>query len=891
MRFGTMSLPPSIAHYRITSKIGEGGMGEVYRATDTKLGRDVAIKVIPEAFAQDADRMARFAREAQVLAALNHPNIGAIHGVEERALVLELVEGPTLAERTAKGPVSVEEALAIARQIAEAVEYAHERGIIHRDLKPANIKLTLEGRVKVLDFGLAKLTEQGREGATPPTQTMSIAGTPGYLAPEQLQGKPADARSDVFAFGCVLYELLSGRRAFPGSTLAASLTATALAEPKPLEGAPKDLERLVRRCLRKDPARRIQHMDDVRVALEDLKQDFESGKLSAAESQPAGFRLSWMAALCALAGIVLGGAGAYWLARSGPAEKPLTFTMLTHDTGLSNWPAISRDGKLVAYASDRAGGDTQDIWVQQVEGGGAIRITDGSANFTDPTFSADGSRIAYWSASGDGTVYLTSALGGEPRQVTSGADFPALSPDGKWVAFRTRNGHNPAVAEVASGAVYDAVVKDPSGRGDLSMLDIRPAWSPDGRYILVLAAPTSSAFNMATAEYWLLPFHPNASAQSFQPARRVDATGLRSLGDRWFASDWDGDRVYLSVTRGDSVSLASAKISVGEARIYAPQLLAGGSATQDQAAASATGTIAFSSGINSVDLWELPVDADRAVRKGDPRPLRRGRANDGFPFVSLRARMLAFCSSTHEVWTKDLSTGKERLLVATSETAQLPLVSEDGERIAYQTVRGNHTTFWVVPAAGGAPKKVFENDGRIHLDSWCPNGECLVSEHWEKGKVIDALDLASGRYSQIAAHPNAELYQGFFTRDMSWLLVSVAKAGTSGVALVPMRGGQAAPVSEWIEIAKGPNDTKGRLSPDGKTVYYLSASGTVPSLRAQRLDPQTMRPAGQPIDLLVFSSARRSPFDVGITRLELTVNEDSLIFNQTDHTANIWLGQ
>src|ERR1017187_5811641 len=201
--------PQSIAHYRITAKLGEGGMGEVYRATDTKLGRDVAIKVIPEAFASDAGRMARFGREAQVPAALNHPNIAAIYGVEERALVLE---GPTLAERAAQGPISVEEALPIARRIAEAVEYAHERGVIHRDLKPANIKLTgpasgHPGRVKVLDFGLAKLTEQGQEGVTAPTQTMAIAGTPGYLAPEQLQGKPADARSDIFAFGCVLYEL------------------------------------------------------------------------------------------------------------------------------------------------------------------------------------------------------------------------------------------------------------------------------------------------------------------------------------------------------------------------------------------------------------------------------------------------------------------------------------------------------------------------------------------------------------------------------------------------------------------------------------------------------------------------------------------------------------
>ncbi len=298
-----------ISHYKILEKLGAGGMGDVYRAHDTKLGRDVAIKVVPDAFAQDAGRMGRFAGESQILASLNHPNIAAIYGVEENALVLELVEGPTLAERITTGPMPVEEALPIAKQIAEAMEYAHERGVIHRDLKPANIKLTPEGRVKVLDFGLAKLTER-QEGVTASTQTMAIAGTPGYLAPEQLQGKAADARSDIFAFGCVLYELLSGRRAFPGTTLAASLAATAMAEPKAIEGAPKELQVLVRRSLRKDPARRIQHMGDVRAAL--VHQ----------ELQAAGpVRLSRNAWIVVGAAVVLAGVIAGWLWRASSRQR------------------------------------------------------------------------------------------------------------------------------------------------------------------------------------------------------------------------------------------------------------------------------------------------------------------------------------------------------------------------------------------------------------------------------------------------------------------------------------------------------------------------------------------------------------------------------------------
>ena len=232
--------PQAIAHYRITSKLGEGGMGEVWRATDTKLGRDVAIKVLPEAFARDPDRMARFTREAQMLASLNHPNIAAIYGVEERALVMELVEGPTLAERIAAGPIPLDDALPIAKQIAEALEYAHERSIIHRDLKPANIKITPEARVKVLDFGLAKaLSNEAAAGdpSSSPTLTMRgtvagvIMGTAAYMSPEQARGIAADKRADIWSFGVVLYEMLTGRHLFRGETVSDKLAGGLKSDP------------------------------------------------------------------------------------------------------------------------------------------------------------------------------------------------------------------------------------------------------------------------------------------------------------------------------------------------------------------------------------------------------------------------------------------------------------------------------------------------------------------------------------------------------------------------------------------------------------------------------------------------------------------------------------
>jgi serine/threonine-protein kinase len=271
-----------LGSYEILAPLGAGGMGEVYRARDTKLAREVAIKVLPEAFARDADRMARFTREAHVLASLNHPNIAAIYGVEDCALVMELVQGPTLAKRIAEGRLPLKEALDIARQIAEALEAAHEHGIVHRDLKPANVKVTPEGRVKVLDFGLAKSLAGDPAAGDPaasPTLTMreteagAILGTAGYMAPEQAKGKAVDKRADIWAIGVVLYEMLAARRLFEGETVPETLAAVLMKEPAldalPV-ATPSAVRKLLRRCLERDVRRRLRDIGDARIALEEM---------------------------------------------------------------------------------------------------------------------------------------------------------------------------------------------------------------------------------------------------------------------------------------------------------------------------------------------------------------------------------------------------------------------------------------------------------------------------------------------------------------------------------------------------------------------------------------------------------------------------------------------
>jgi len=408
----------AIAHYKVTEKIGEGGMGEVYRAHDTKLNRDVALKILPQIFAQDFQRMARFEREAQVLASLNHSHIAQIHGLEEtegtKALVLELVEGETLAEQISRGPIPVDEALKIALQICEGLEAAHEKGIIHRDLKPANIKITPEGEVKILDFGLAK----AMEGETPvsdlshsPTITHAateagvILGTASYMSPEQARGKPVDKRTDIWAFGCVLYEMLTGEKAFGGEasdeTISDVLAAVLKNEPNwdtlP-NGLPVNVRRLLLRSLNKRPGTRLRDIGDARLEL-----IFEpEGELDIGTGSSNAGLWSWKAAvgrlvwLLAGAGLVIG----IWLTRPDlPSPSPTHLPIATpSDVSLNKdyrYPSvsISPDGRHLVYVGFSEG--QSQLYLQDLDQpGDAVRIT-GTEMATNPAFSPDGRWVAF----------------------------------------------------------------------------------------------------------------------------------------------------------------------------------------------------------------------------------------------------------------------------------------------------------------------------------------------------------------------------------------------------------------------------------------------------------------------------------------------------------------
>ena len=439
-----------IGSYDVTALIGEGGMGQVYQATDTKLNRQVALKILPEAFATDPDRLARFQREAQVLASLNHPNIAQIHGLEEsggtRALVLELVEGPTLADRISKGPIPVDEALPVAKQIAEALEAAHEQGVIHRDLKPANVKVRDDGTVKVLDFGLAKALDTAPEGDPSQSPTLTAAatqmgvimGTAAYMSPEQARGKPADKRADIWAFGCVLYEMVTGGRAFGGSGTSEVLAGVIKSEPN-WSALPGDLSATLhtylRRCLQKDPKQRVRDIGDLRLVMEGA---FESVVIVPGSRvtlsklplwlQPVPVTLGAVTALV-VAGLIVG-------PRNQEAVEPSTAQVrfeVSVPEGLSmtfmqeSPLALSRDGTLVAYLT------ADGIAVRPVDSF-ETRVLPNTREAITLMFSPDGRRVAFFQES-----YLRwVTVDGGP--VVTVAEVGSLGGVGsRWVSTQIRN--------------------------------------------------------------------------------------------------------------------------------------------------------------------------------------------------------------------------------------------------------------------------------------------------------------------------------------------------------------------------------------------------------------------------------------------------------------------
>jgi tRNA A-37 threonylcarbamoyl transferase component Bud32 len=496
-----------LGHFSLLEKIGEGGMGRVYKARDNRLDRFVAIKLLAEARSTDADRRARFVLEAKAASALNHPNIVTIHEIGERDgqtyIVMELVEGKPLNELIPRKGMRLTDALRIAAQVADALTAAHAGGIVHRDLKPANIMVDAHGRAKVLDFGLAKLAAPaaGADEATrtlaveqPVTEEGVILGTVPYMSPEQVEGRPVDARSDIFSFGAVLYEMVTGQRAFRGESKISTLAAVVEKDPPPVSeisaDTPPEVERLIARCLRKDVNRRSQHMADVKLALEELRDESASGKLARPPvvAEVGARRWLWPAVAMACALIAVAAFAWIYPGLRGTQSKGSQLVRLSpEDEHSYGQPAISPNGEFVAYVSDRSG--KNELWLQQVGGGDPIQLTHATESVFFPAFFPDGKRIVYVTTSADdqkSSIDAISALGGDPQVLMQGGRVlnwaRMLSPDGSRIAYiEDRPGPARLMTVSSSGGQPREL---PAWKRMPSWWYGRLAWTSDSRYLL-----------------------------------------------------------------------------------------------------------------------------------------------------------------------------------------------------------------------------------------------------------------------------------------------------------------------------------------------------------------------------------------------------------------------
>ena len=584
-----------IGPYDIVAPLGAGGMGEVYRARDTKLGREVALKILPEAFASDPDRLMRFEREARTLASLNHPHIAQVYGIEDsgatRALVMELVAGEDLSARIARGPIPLDEALPIARQIAEALEAAHEAGIIHRDLKPANIKLRDDGTVKVLDFGLAKALDVAPDalgdGATitSPAMTMRgvILGTAAYMAPEQAKGKPVDRRADIWAFGCVLYEMLTGRRTFKGDDLTDTLTAVLRDEPDwtalPAE-TPPPVRALLRRCLQKDPRQRLPHVGIVRLDLAESVAGgaaLESG--SAPPSSPPMTRPRWRERLAW--GLVLVAAAAALAMGMRPGERavadpPLRFTVETPEgvrlvTRSTVYLAVSPNGQQLAFVGQDERGEGA-LWVHAF-GTGRARLLDGTQGALHPFWSPDARHLAFAAAGSLKRIDLQSGAVQTVCELRRAVDGFGM---GTWSRDDVILFSDGALYQVrASGGVPEPATSVDDGAGDFR--HNRPHFLPDGRHFVFSAINRDlERSTLRLGELGRLDSRTigdtASSAEYVQPGLLVYAAGGRVLARPFDAAigQWTGDPSVLaeSVRNLESQGAAAFSTSRNGALVY-----------------------------------------------------------------------------------------------------------------------------------------------------------------------------------------------------------------------------------------------------------------------------------------------------------------------------------
>ena len=863
-----MPLAPGtrFGQYEVVAYVDAGGMGEVYRARDTVLGREVALKVPHEAVWADADRAARFEREARVLASLNHPNIATIHGLERltgsadsvRCIVLELVEGPTLADRLLRGPMSVEAALGIARQLVDALESAHAAGVVHRDLKPANIKLRPDGTPKVLDFGLAKALDAAHASmlsapAATATREGLVLGTAAYMSPEQARGEPVDQRTDIWAFGCVVYEMLTGLSPFAGSTATDSLAAVLEREldwSKLPAATPPGVRRLLPRCLQKERRRRLADIRDARFELEDTQDDAAPATLASTKSR-------WPFLAATAAAVALAAILAALLLRSPVPEAAETrLEIMTLPTG-DPWSfAVAPDGRRLAFVGIAEG--RSQLWLRpfDVDQPRPLPGTDGASL---PFWSPDGRSIGFFA---DGQLKRLDVEGGAVRSLASAAsgDGGAWGPDDTILFSPNRNSGIFSIAATGgvSTPVTELVVPQQQNHVSAQFL-------PDGRHFLYYVQATPEARGVYLAE--------------------IGAAGTRRLLDADAAAAYLAPG-YLLFVRQATLYAQRFDVStlelVAEPFAVAEGVMADAGASQVALSVADAGQIAYRLGTAAVQsqlVWY-----DRAGRQlgnlGDRRspPLRS-------PSMSPDGRRVAFYMSTDgntDVWLLDADRGVPSRFTFDAAFDNSPLWSPDGTSLVFASSRGGVLDLYRkgVAAAGGAEELLFASPSNKVPTDWSRDGRfVLYRTTLATGFDVLALSLSDGGPPVSVATTGFEEREAQFSPDGKWVAYQSNESGRFEIYVQPF------PTSGGKSLVSTGGGAQVRWRADGRELFYLSFDNRLMAVPVELgADGQSVA-VGTPAALFQANPLGGAVAPVDTTQYVVSPDGQQFLFNGVAETA------